>query len=240
MKKVFLFFFFFSAFGIVASSQVLIALVFGDKLNTPNLEFGINVGANLSSLSGIENAKYRTDIAVGTYFTWKTNDRFYIQPEFFVRFPGGAKKMSPYQLDDIGLDSILNNSTIERKMSYFSLPIYVKYRVWKQLRVSVGPQFSLMSGSTDRFTKTVGDETDLLVSKNSLDLVNRFDVGISGGLSYKLKNGKGMNLEARFYYGFIDNDNEYAGSSSKNQIISLLVGIPIGAESDVVVESMEE
>ena len=42
-------------------SQVLIALLFGDKLNTDKLDFGLTAGLNLSTISNLADAKPRRD-----------------------------------------------------------------------------------------------------------------------------------------------------------------------------------
>lgn len=222
-----------------SKSQILIAMVFGDQLNTPKLEFGLNVGANLSSLSGLDEAKYNPDVVVGTYFMWKFHDRFQLQPELFFRYTGGARKLYPYPLENEVLDPLLRQSRVERTAIYFSLPVNLKYRIWKELRISVAPQASLLASAKDQFIRTGDEENELVYSLNSTSKLKKFDFGFSGGLSYKLKNGKGINLELRYYYGVLNTINDSGMPSSGNRIISMLVGIPIGAESDVVVESAD-
>jgi hypothetical protein len=36
------------------NSQVLISLIFGDKLNSPKVEFGLEGGANFSTITNLE------------------------------------------------------------------------------------------------------------------------------------------------------------------------------------------
>ena len=49
-------------------SQVVIALLFGDKLNSPGLKFGLDGGINLSSLTNISSAKFTPGFNLGLYF----------------------------------------------------------------------------------------------------------------------------------------------------------------------------
>ena len=117
----------------IARSQVLISILFGDELNGPNLEFGLNAGANLSKLSDLENIKFNSAFGIGMYFTWKFHENWQLQPELFFRFPGGAKKLPPYDISIPALDSIIENSHVVRQSSYFSIPVNIKYRIWKEL-----------------------------------------------------------------------------------------------------------
>jgi hypothetical protein len=230
MKKLVILFLFLMAGHTTVRSQVLISIIFGDKLNGPNLEFGLNAGANFSTLSNVEGLKFSPKFGIGMYFTWKFHENWQLQPELFFRFPGGAKKLPPYGLDDPQLDSLNVGSSITRFSSYFSVPVNIKYRIWKELRISLAPQVSLLSSNHDLFRKSLTDEDEILYSRKSRSGMNRWDFGISAGLSYKLKQGKGINLEARFYYGFVDTDNIIGNESLKNRSICLYVGIPIGAD----------
>jgi hypothetical protein len=42
----------------VIQGQVLLSLLFGDKLNSPTLKFGLDGGSNFSTLSNISGSKY--------------------------------------------------------------------------------------------------------------------------------------------------------------------------------------
>lgn len=51
-----------------ARSQVLISLIFGDKLNSPFLEFGLDGGMNFSEISGLESSGTNVGFNLGFYF----------------------------------------------------------------------------------------------------------------------------------------------------------------------------
>lgn len=50
-----------ATYGVV-QSQVLIAILFGDKLNSEKLEFGLDLGANITKVTGLDGAKYRSGV----------------------------------------------------------------------------------------------------------------------------------------------------------------------------------
>ena len=97
-----------------------------------------------------------------------------------------------------------------------------------------------MSKNKDFFVQSIKEDEDFIYHRESRKHLNRWDFGLSAGLSYKLKKGEGINLEARFYYGFVDTDNMIPEKSLKNRSICLYVGIPIGAEKKLEAESKEK
>ena len=58
-----------------ARSQVLMSLIFGDKLNSPNIEFGLDGGVNFSSISNLDS-DYKRDFNLGFYFDF---NHFYLR-----------------------------------------------------------------------------------------------------------------------------------------------------------------
>ena len=61
-------------------SQVLVAIIFGDKLNSPNVEFGINVGLNYSTISNTPGTNMKQGLNIGPFFHIRITDRFYFHP----------------------------------------------------------------------------------------------------------------------------------------------------------------
>ena len=56
--------------GFTSHSQVLISLVFGDKLNSDGLEFGLEGGFNYSDISDLDADKRLSSFNLGFYFDW--------------------------------------------------------------------------------------------------------------------------------------------------------------------------
>ena len=76
MKKYFIILFLFISYGI--QSQVLIALLLGDKLNTGNIEFGLDGGFNYSSISGMDTNDKLSEFNIGFYFDFKLKEKWYL------------------------------------------------------------------------------------------------------------------------------------------------------------------
>ncbi len=127
-----------------AKSQVLIALVFGDKLNTPNIEFGLNVGANFTTLVNHPDAKYTTGINLGLYFNFKLSDHFYLHPELMF-----MNQMGSRGIDNRDLPSGQeweNNETLEteRSTNYGTFVFLPRYKLTNHLYFEAGIHGSLL------------------------------------------------------------------------------------------------
>src|SRR4051812_14156587 len=132
-------------------SQVLIALLFGDKLNSGNLEFGLTGGLNVSKISNFYNTKARGGLNLGLYFNIKLNDRWYIHSEAVPKFPTGATKLKPYSLNDANLDSLLSTGDVTRKIKNITVPLLIRYRIKNKFFAEAGPQIGLRTKAKDFF-----------------------------------------------------------------------------------------
>src|SRR5215471_614597 len=103
------------------NSQVLIALLFGEKLNSGGLEFGLTGGLSVSDISNISDAKTKTGLNLALYFNIKLNDKWYIHPEAIPKYPTGVSKLKPYSLGDASLDSLLADGDITRKIKNIAM-----------------------------------------------------------------------------------------------------------------------
>ena len=226
-----------------AHSQVLIALVFGDKLNSPNLEFGLHAGVNFSTLSNIEEAKYLTKLNLGFYFDIRLTDNLWLHPEVLVKSTSGARNLNTYALGDPALDALIADAKLERHLSYFQVPILLKYK-WKHgLAVEAGIQPALRSKAIDEFTDTVFEKNDLIFENDIGDEVTRLDFGVAAGLSWRPRRTKGVTIVARYTLGLVDIEKDDQGDPVKNRNIALGALIPIGvkkAEANRAAKEAEE
>ena len=150
----------------LAQSQVLISLIFGDKLNSPTLKFGLDGGANFSTLSNISGSKYHTGFNLGFYFDFllKKDKPWYLHTGVLVKSPMGADGLSPYHLnnaDSTYLDTLFANGSVDRRLSYFNVPVLIRYSFNKRLFVELGPMLSLGYKANDIFTTDFETKDDL-------------------------------------------------------------------------------
>lgn len=226
MKKALQVFALFFCFQSV-NSQVLISLVFGDMLNSPKVEFGLEGGVNFSTISNLEGAKYRTDFNLGFYFDFMLkNPAWAINTGVIVKSTLGANDLPVYSLNNVELDNAFAEGHVDRKIGYFNVPIMIKYKFDNHIYVKAGTQLGLLSKAYDEFKSDFEGE-DLTYKNKIRDQIHVIDAGLAIGAGYRLMGGNGMNIGVNYYYGLVsvmkgDGPNQYHRS------FYIKAGIPIG------------
>ena len=216
-----------SVFCKTASSQVIIALLFGDELNTGKIEFGLMLSPTFTNITN-PAAKYRSGLDFGLYFNFKVSDRFYLHPEAIPKMVFGAKDIAPYGTGNATLDSLYVNGSVKRIIKAIGLPLLVRYRIAGSFFAEAGPQINLLTQSKDIFENEV-DDNELTYEIKTKDNYTRFDVGYALGLAYKIKPGlRGITIGARYYGGLTDIMKTAEGSQKNNKWL-INVYIPVGA-----------
>jgi hypothetical protein len=213
---------------VTVKSQVLISLIFGDKLNSPNIEFGLEGGGNFSTISNLEGAKRDLSFNLGFYFDFMLkNPSWMINTGVIVKSPMGADGLAVYSLNNEDLDNVFEGGTVDREIRYFNVPILIKYKFQNNIFVKGGPQLGLLSKAFDEFKNEV-DGADVLYKNNIRDQIHVIDAGLALGVGYRLEGGNGMNFGLQYYHGLVP---LMKGDSSPNQVNRALyftAGIPIG------------
>jgi hypothetical protein len=209
-------------------SQILISLLFGEKLNSPRVEFGIEGGVNFSSISNLEGAESRANFNLGFYFDYKLhNPSWIISTGVIVKSTIGTNGLSIYPLNDANLDVAFASGTIDRKIKYFNVPIMIKYKINQIIYVKVGPQLGLLSNAYDEFKNEYQGE-DLKYKNNIRDQLHVIDAGLALGTGYRLLKGQGMNLGVNYYYGLVSINKGDTSPKQYNRSFYITAGIPIG------------
>lgn len=218
--------------GLQAHSQVLISIILGDKLNSPNLEFGLEGGYNWSNVSNFESGKPLSTFNLGFYFDFRIKKDFYIYTGVLVKSNLGNDRLTETDLNSIGADYYLdsNNAAVtgdySQRLNYFLVPVLAKYRHKSNIYVEAGPQFGLMYKSWVEFTSDI-DGKDATIQEYNKEKINKIDVGALVGAGYKFKKGPGWSVGVKYYYGFVDVYKDIV--NSKNSSLFVKVNIPIGA-----------
>ena len=231
MKKVLLICIFIFS-GLFAQSQVLITLIFGDKLNSPDLEFGLEGGLNWANISGMETNDFSRKWNLGFYFDFRLKKQWFLYTGVLVKSNLGVGKLTLNDLNSInaniyvGNDGELLKGDYSQKLNYFMVPVLAKYRFKSNFYIELGPQFGLMFKSWVEFESDV-DNIEAIFKEFNKDNINKLDAGAMLGVGYKFKSGQGWSIGAKYYYGFVDVYKNVSGT--KNSSIFLKLNIPIGA-----------
>ena len=208
-----------------AQSQVLISLIFGDKLSAPGVEFGLEGGYNFSTLTGMESSSQLSTLNLGFYFDIRLKNQWYLNTGILVKSKMGLGKLSQNDLEFLNAEIYPEAGDYDQIVSYFLLPILGEYKFKKHLYLEAGPQFGLMHNAYVEFKSDV-EGKDARVREYNKDMIHRIDGGIVAGMGYTLLKGSGITIGAKYYYGFGNVYKEKTGS--RNRSLFLKLNIPIG------------
>lgn len=209
-------------------SQILISLLFGDKLNTPRSEFGLDGGMNFSNISNLEQSKSNMGLNLGFYFDYKLkNPSWMLNTGVIVKSSMGASKLAVYPLENANLDASFAGGTVSRELRYFNVPILIKYKFDSNIFLKAGPQFGLLHKAFDKFKNEYDDE-NLKYKYNIKDKIHAVDAGLSIGAGYRLMSGNGINIGVNYYQGLVPIMKGDASPNQFNRSFSITAGIPIG------------
>jgi hypothetical protein len=212
--------------SITIHSQVLISILFGDKLNTDKLTFGLALGNAWNSLSGYSKADAQSNFNLGIFLTLKLKQRLFIQFDALAKYKSGAKGLPVYSLNDHVLDSIYQYGSVQRSISCLALNTTLQYRIWKYLNIEMGPHVSLRLKTIDLLS--VDHESGKQqFEKEVSEATTRFDFGAMGGLSWQFDKGTGLKLGVRYHLGLIDMFPSDEGQNTTRSF-QINVYIPIG------------
>ncbi len=218
------------AYSGVSHGQILISLLFGDKLNTPSLEFGIHAGLNMTTISNIEPSKYAGFLSLGFYFDIRINDNWRFHPELLVKSTSGARGLDPYLLGIPDLDDVLVDSKVRREIGYFQVPLLIKYKFKYGFGIEGGIQPAMRTSATDIFSHDIIENDDLTFENDLNDDITRFDFGLTGGISWRPYKTQGLTIVVRYTYGLVDILKDNPGAPQRNSGFVVSGLIPIGVK----------
>jgi hypothetical protein len=214
------------------NSQVILSLLFGDKLNSDKIEFGVDGGLNFSDIQGLSEGKAVTGFNLGFYFDFKLkNPSWMINTGVLVKSPMGIKGLPTYSLNNPDLDNTFAGGSVERKLRYFNVPILIKYKFKNNIFVKAGVELGLLFKATDEFTKTIIDSEDLTYTIKTRDNYHKIDAGLNFGAGYRLMKGNGINIGAQYYLGLKDIYKVANTLPQYNRGLYITAGIPIGVNA---------
>jgi len=210
-------------------SQVIISLVFGDKLNSDKIEFGLDGGLTLSDMQGLDQSKVLGGFNLGFYFDFKMkNPNWMLNTGVLVKSPMGARGLPVYSLNNPDLDNTFEGGSVTTNLRYFNVPVMMKYQFKNKFFAKAGIQLGLMNKAFDEFSNSIVADDDLKFERKTRDLYHPLDAGLTFGIGYRLMKGKGMNLGIQYYLGLVDVLIDDNTPSQMNRAWYFNVGIPIG------------
>ena len=172
---------------------------------------GIKGGANFATqdanslLPGVDiSTSNITGFVGGVYANWFFGDKIAIQPEFLWSRKGSVSEM---------LSGTSPAGSQENKLTYWDIPVLLRWQIIKFLNIHAGPQFSILSKAETDFGTATEDIKDQL-KNGDFGLI----IGAEANLPLRL------NLTARYIYG-LTNVSEMEDIEIKNSTFQITLGI---------------
>lgn len=211
-------------------AQILISLLLGDVLNSEKIEFGLTTGLNRSYILDIEESSGLNNFNIGFYFHINMFESSYLSTGVLVKTNVGARGMSPYPIGDPEFDDVYAEGKLTKEINYFYVPILWHQRINNRFFLEGGLQIGLRSKAYDYFNLEDTYGGDLEYKRDVGDEYTRFDLGLLGGVGYKIrKQTKSTAVGINYYYGLLD-VSKVPDMKIKNSSIYLYVRIPIGTK----------
>jgi len=209
-----------------AQSQVLLSLIFGEKLNSDGIEFGLEGGYNWSTLTGLETSELRRSFNLGFYFDIRLKEPWYLYTGTLVKSGLGVADLTANDLTRLGVTQRPEEGQYDQQINYFLVPVFMKYKFPSRFYLEAGPQFGLRSKAFVEFESDAEDPKVVVRDTNKGD-IRSIEAGFAGGFGYKFKPGpRGMSIGVKYYYGLT---RVFEDFKSYNRGLFLKVNVPIGA-----------
>lgn len=155
-----------------------------------------NLDDLLSFADGMITTNNRTGFYAGVYASVPLTEGIYFEPGLSYSQKGYELTGS---LEGKTIGFLGANAKAKLQSEYIDIPAVLKANLGSGFQLFAGPQFSyLMKANLNTTAGLLG--IDLL--DNNMDVTdnfNRWDVGLTGGIGYKLSNG--INISASYDYG---------------------------------------
>lgn len=212
-------------FSYQAQSQVLISLLLGDKLNSEDLEFGLDGGFNWSNLNGLEGSSSLRNFNLGFYFDIRMKDQWFFNTGVLVKSRVGADKLTDTNLALLSIEPTGTSGEYKQLINYFYVPALLKYKFKNHIYAAFGPQVGLRNKTWVEFNSDEAGR-EIRIRENNKDDFSTLDFGLTASTGYQLQQGNGMSIGLKYYLGLVDIYKPDA--SLKNSSFFVNVTIPIG------------
>jgi outer membrane protein with beta-barrel domain len=160
----------------------------------------------------------RTGFYAGGYLNLSLGDIISIEPGLYYSQKGYTMK-GDFNIK--AMDFIGANAGAQLQLSYIDAPLVMKANLAKGLQVFAGPQISYLAHSN---LQVNAGALGLSLFRKNMDVTdnfNKWDVALTGGLTYQFANG--INIQAAYDYGLskVDANKTF---KSYNNVVKVGVG----------------
>lgn len=225
------------AFPRPAQSQVLLALIFGDKIASEKFHLGIDLGGQFSDQANVGGDQPRITFAAGVIADYKLSNRLFLYGEIMGVSKMGSNDISPpVPTGSQVLDSFLAGSDMAVQLSYISVPLMLKYGFSdNRFLVGAGGQVGFLTSAKYSYSGSNSSVGDYNYRQDVKDLYNSTDAGFAFLLEYVLHRKLRPSIQLQGYIGMTDILKDNPGDAVTNRSITVSLIVPLlgqGAASE--------
>ena len=209
------------------AQAALFILIFGDKVASEKFHLSMDIGANISSLNGLNDGKsgIGPNFGLGTHL--KLSDEWFFVGEFKPLSQKGARDVqNPIPIPS-ELTAIETNSNL--KLNYLELPLLMQYRFSNGFYFSAGPQLSFLMSANQKTEVTLSTGTIVNIDQDIEDEFEGMDFSFPVEIAYAIRSvrqEKGMDIRLRYTQGFGEVFKESTSRSANFSTIQFIVTFP--------------
>ena len=199
--------------------QVLIGMLFGEKLATPTFNMGFEIGLNFAYLDGFPNSDRMNRTVFGLFGDWRFSEHFHLGGAFLPAAGRGANNLAPALTGDPAIDSQVVATRMSRSLGYIEFPVLLKWSPKREtgFRIGVGPSFGIVTGATDRYSATTPDGAGYVLERDIGDEVPGFDFGLSAEIEWRFWM---LAIAARYTHGLTDMRAEGTAEAIHSRVLT--------------------
>lgn len=156
----------------------------------------------LQFTNGIIGTSDRVGFFAGGYASIPFSDNFSIEPGIYYTQKGYQMKG---QFDLKGAGFLGANARADLITQYIDVPLYLK-GTWEGLQIFAGPQISYLASANLKTTAGLLGVNLLNSNTDVVNMMNRWDAAVTGGIGYQFSNGLG--ITASYDYGLMKVDSD--------------------------------
>ncbi len=169
------------------------------SLKAQEMHFGARVALSSTKIKYIDvdgendwvndnnnESKGKFNFEIGAFAEYMFNDQIAIAPE--INYAGAGNRWEGKDMDGYWTQTY--------SLSYFQIPVMLKYYINENISINAGPQLSFLTSATDSSVQGDYSDTDDLILEKE---INTNDFGLNIGGSYKMESG--LFFDIRYYIG---------------------------------------
>jgi len=209
------------------SAQVLIGYLFGEKLATPTFNMGFEVGANFSTVDGLDGAERMNRTVFGLFGDWRFSEHFHLGGAILPFAGRGAEGLSPLPTGDAVIDGQIGGGSMTRSLNYVEIPVLMKWAPKREegFRIGAGPSFGLVTGANDRYEVTTPTGTPYVLEQDIGGQLPWLDFGLSVDVEWRFKF---LSIAARYTEGLTDMRQEGSPDAVHTRVLTGTGRIALG------------